>query len=473
MSENPNKSGSLKPSRGGIIPAALQARFGQAFFFVYLIALSSFVGAASVRVGFFPGKEYNSFINSLYSVRQFFDLYWQYKMQDLHPSRITWPENYPAWAAVMPKVAEDDLTLVQAFRGDSYGLFLVGAGGEIIHEWRIPEDAKKDLEQPEDALIPGDFLVIDGVSLDPNGDVVFTVDYHGVVKLDRCSNKIWTLSGNYHHSLAVDAAGDLWVPFRTYETEKASNAKWISAPYFSESVARLTPDGELIENFLLVDAAVNGKFEGLIAEGVPEIAKTLSSDITHLNDAEIVSKEFAAANPFLNEGDIMVSMRANDTVAIIDRQTRKFKFALSGLTLRQHDPDLLPNGNILIYDNRTEISQHNHLTYKPKGQGLGQSRIIEVNPRTQEAVWSFEGTEAKPFFSSIQGKIEPLDNGNVLVVEPEGGRAFEVDRESKEIVWQFANLVETKNGAPIYGRVTGATRHKRGDLPFLNEGACN
>lgn len=194
--------------------------------------------------------------------------------------------------------------------------------------------------------------------------------------------------------------------------------------------------------------------------------------MTHLNDADIVTAEFAARNPPAREGDILVSMRTLDAVAIIDRETRKFKFSLSGMMIRQHDPDVLLNGDLLIFDNRAEIAQHNRLTYMPAGQAFGQSRIIEINPRTQEIAWSWEGTKDSPFFSSIQGKIEPLENGNVLVAEPEGGRAFEIDRASGEIVWQFANLLKMRDGVPVYGRVTGATRHKRGDLAFLDAPAC-
>lgn len=451
---------------------AFSDRVGQAILFIYLCVVLVSVGAASLRFGFFPGKQLSYFFNTLSDVRSLISLQWQYRVQKLHPSKISWPAGYPARATVEPRIGKDSLTLVQAFRGDSYGLVLVDADGGLVHEWRIPDETNRDLAQPKDRLLPGDFKVIDGAHLYPNGDVVFTVDYYGVAKIDRCSNKIWTVAGEYHHSLSVDPAGDLWVPFREFRKSRTAGAEWISAPYFYESVARLSPDGEFRESFPLVDAAVGGRFEGLFAEGSPDTAKTVTSDITHLNDADIVGAEFAALNPHINEGDIVVSMRTIDSIAVIDRQTRKFKFALSGLTLRQHDPDLLPNGNILIYDNRTERSQHNHLSYLPEGQGLGHSRIVEINPRTQETVWSYEGAADSPFFSSIQGKIEPLENGNVLIVEPEGGRAFEVDRETKEIVWQFANLLEMKDGSPVYGRVTGATRHNRSDLDFLKEPAC-
>ena len=440
--------------------------------FVCLCLALAVFGAVSSKLAFFPGRQVNEFLSSFKDVRQLVELHWQYKVLNRHPNEITWPDGLPAHAPIKSQIGADELTLVQAFRNGSYGLFLVGADGLILHEWRIPPVVSAEFVKPSDRMMPGDFKVIDGALLFPNGDVAITVDYYGVARLDRCSHKIWSLPGEYHHSISIGPDGDLWVPFREFRTATKREESWISAPYFYESVAQISPDGVLKETFPLVDAAIAGRFEGLIAVGSPGDARTLSSDITHLNDADIVTAEFAATNPQLNEGDIIVSLRTVDAIAVIDRMTKKFKFALSGLTVRQHDPDILPNGNILLFDNRTVISQHNRLTYTPHGQALGQSRIVEINPRTQETVWSWSGSDAAPFFSSIQGKIEPLANGNVLVAETEGGRIFEIDRASGAVIWQFENLLRMENGAPVYGRVTGASRHARSDLPFLTEPAC-
>lgn len=458
--------------KGGRKSQSVGEAVNRALYFFYLCAVLTVFGAAASNFGFFPGRQLNSFFALFGDVRSLIALHWEYRVEKLHPNEIAWPDNYPAWTRVQPEIGADDLTLVQAYRNSVYGLFLVDAEGRIIHEWRMPPELDVDLVKSSDRLMPGVFKVIDGAHLYPNGDVVFTVDYYGVARIDRCSRKIWSLPGEYHHSLSVDKDGDLWVPFRDFQVSGDARTKWISRPYFNESVARISPDGDLKETFSLVEAAIDARFEALIAEGSPDIAKTVTSDITHLNDAEIVTAAFAAANPHLREGDIMVSMRTLDAIAIIDRNTHKFKFALSGLTLRQHDPDLLPNGDITIFDNRTQKSQHNHLTYQPQGQLFGQSRIVEINPRTQETVWSWEGTKERPFFSSIQGKIEPQPNGNILVAEPEGGRAFEIDRKTGAIVWQFANLLETRDGAPVYGRVTGASRRQRPDLPFLDAPVC-
>ncbi len=48
------------------------------------------------------------------------------------------------------------------------------------------------------------------------------------------------------------------------------------------------------------------------------------------------------------------------------------------------------------------------------------------------------GDEDSPFYSPSCGTAERLPNGNTLITESDGGRAFEVTPD-QEIVWEFYN----------------------------------
>ena len=50
--------------------------------------------------------------------------------------------------------------------------------------------------------------------------------------------------------------------------------------------------------------------------------------------------------------------------------------------------------------------------------------------------WEFDGTEQEPIYSKRSGGVQPLENGNLLIVETDGGRALEVT-EAGEVVWEF------------------------------------
>jgi Arylsulfotransferase (ASST) len=94
----------------------------------------------------------------------------------------------------------------------------------------------------------------------------------------------------------------------------------------------------------------------------------------------------------------------------------------------QHAPTPLQNGNILISDNGV------HRLDDP----LPFSRVIEINPATNEIVWTYQDTPVSNFFSPRMGNAQRLPNGNTLINEASFGRFFEVARDG-EIVWEYVN----------------------------------
>ena len=98
-------------------------------------------------------------------------------------------------------------------------------------------------------------------------------------------------------------------------------------------------------------------------------------------------------------------------------------WAMAGMWKRQHDPEFLDNGNILLFDNL--------------GHG-GFSKVIEFDPLTQAISWAYEGNAANDFRSTVLGASQRLSNGNTLITESTRGRAFEVTPDGT-IVWDFVN----------------------------------
>ena len=56
--------------------------------------------------------------------------------------------------------------------------------------------------------------------------------------------------------------------------------------------------------------------------------------------------------PMFKKGHILVSMREIHTIAIVDPEQEKVTWALTGMWRYQHEPRLLENGNLLLFDNR-------------------------------------------------------------------------------------------------------------------------
>ena len=120
--------------------------------------------------------------------------------------------------------------------------------------------------------------------------------------------------------------------------------------------------------------------------------------------------EWSHGNTIMPIGDdrVMFSFRNISTVGIIDKASGAIVWELGYETLaQQHDPNLLPNGNVLIYDNGSHRSD----------AGLPFSRIIEVNPANNEIVWEYADNPAYNFFSSYISGARRLPNGNTLITE--------------------------------------------------------
>ncbi|MGE0034828.1 MAG: aryl-sulfate sulfotransferase [Xanthobacteraceae bacterium] len=139
--------------------------------------------------------------------------------------------------------------------------------------------------------------------------------------------------------------------------------------------------------------------------------------------------EFAHANAIspLPNGDIYISFRRLNMIALIDRQTRKLKWEHRDDSFgMQHDCEPLANGNVTLFANGTNITTNPF------------SRVIELDPRTNRAVWEYRGKPTYTFFSPHISGAQRLGSGNTLICEGQWGRLFEVTPEG-DIVWEYVS----------------------------------
>jgi Arylsulfotransferase (ASST) len=142
----------------------------------------------------------------------------------------------------------------------------------------------------------------------------------------------------------------------------------------------------------------------------------------------------------LPNGNIMLSFRNICTIIQIDRKSGDIIWKMGPPELAvQHAPTLLPNGNILIFDNGLHAS----------------SRVIEVQPSTKAIVWKFQEPVPTDFFSPRIGNAQRLPNGNTLIDEGLFGRFFEVTSDG-EVVWEYVN--------PRFGYSTQTVPEQQNDV---------
>jgi Arylsulfotransferase (ASST) len=179
-------------------------------------------------------------------------------------------------------------------------------------------------------------------------------------------------------------------------------------------------------------------------------------DVIHTNDVEILSSADAPAFPRFEAGDALVSFRNLNLLIVFDPDSGVVKWSQTGPWLRQHDPDFLPDGRILVFDNRDDGAD---------GRLLGGSRIVAMDPVTREVEIIYKGTAETPFFTAVWGKVDLLDNDNFLITESNGGRVLEVTPDGT-IVWSFINRYD----ADRVLRISGATRYPESFADFDRSG---
>lgn len=252
-----------------------------------------------------------------------------------------------------------------------------------------------------------------------NGELLAMYMDHGLIRLDKDSNLLWAYKGRSHHDQFVDEDGNIYVLTRTlnrqHGLELESDLR--EGPIVEDHITVLSPAGEELKSISILDCFLNSEYAPLM-----EHIKVVS-DILHTNTIEPIDGSLADTMPMFQEGHILISMREIHTIAVLDPEQQKVTWAITGMWKYQHEPRLLENGNILLFDNRGH---------------QGKSKAIEFNPLTQEVVWTFKGNPPETFYSREAGSLDRLPNGNTLIVESEYGRAFEVTPAGK-IVWEFYN----------------------------------
>lgn len=249
----------------------------------------------------------------------------------------------------------------------------------------------------------------------PNGDLLAIFEGHSLIKLDQDSRLIWRSRCRAHHDFEVLPNGDILVLTREAHVVPEFDPK---EPILEDFVTWLGPDGKEKRRFSLLEALDASEFGELRAR-----ARERRKDILHTNSLSVLDGRLAARIPAFRAGNLLVSSRPLSFLAVVDPEREELVWTLQGSFREQHDPKVLANGNLLVFDNT--------------GRGDASS-VLELDPLTGATMWEYRGTPEAPFFTSTCGTAERFPNGNTLVTESDSGRAFEVTAQG-ELVWEFWN----------------------------------
>ena len=296
-------------------------------------------------------------------------------------------------------ITSGDLPLVQ----------LVDLEGRVVHTWR---------GQPHEKWSNADLLA-DGSLLIP----VRRGSQRWLLNLAWTGETRWRAKIRSHHDAELTLEGTV-ATLANVKRRIPTISRDVDTK--DHEIAILSRSGELLERASIHDLLANApeifRFQrvGRMEENSGQVI-----DLLHCNSLEFMHhRQLAERDPIYAAGNVLVSIRHQDTIAIFDWSAKRLVWAWGqGELSGQHDATMLANGNILIFDNGLERSW---------------SRIVELDPLRREIVWEYRAPDPGAFFSLRMGSSQRLRNGNTLVANSDSGEAFEVT-SAGEMVWRFLN----------------------------------
>jgi hypothetical protein len=342
-----------------------------------------------------------------------------------------------------PGQACDGYTLCMC--SDGTRAALINMRGEVVHQWRAP----LQMVWPDHPNLPApgneSLVYFNDGHLYANGDLLVLVEGptdarkpangYGLVKLDKDSRVLWKYAANCHHALDVGEDGTIYALSNDFVDRMPEGLAYLPTPCLVDCVDIVSAEGKPVRRIRLLEAFKKSPYASLLCtlekpkmfsdisppdEPMPAIREEMRRrDVLHTNAVAVLGRRLAPKFPLFKAGQLLLSPRHLDAIAVLDPETDTVVWAARGPWHAQHDPTFLDNGRLLLFDNL--------------GSARG-SRVLEYDPQTQAFPWSYPDETGKRFLSRLRGMCQRLPNGNTLIVISDGGEMLEVT-PGHELVW--------------------------------------
>ena len=318
-------------------------------------------------------------------------------------------------------------TLFSNLRG--YDANLIDMEGRICHRWHSDQGINYAY-----LLDNGNLLLITGAPGDPAGTGGLGGSGAALLELDWGSSVVWEYRDPLlHHDFERLPNGNtlalLWEalpPEMAVQVRGGYESNDGPQVMYGDVVKEITAQGEVVDQWR--------SFEHLSLEEDTICPLEGRREWTHGNTLNVTAS-----------GDLLVSYRSTSTVGIVDRATGSFSWKWGpGQISHQHQPTFLDNGRVLLFDNGSHRL----------APSTNYSRLIEIDPETNEIMWEYRGDPPISFYSYQISGAQRLPNGNTLICEGAPGRLLEVT-PSHHIVWEYINPMSGASGQVVGGTVSG------------------
>lgn len=271
--------------------------------------------------------------------------------------------------------------------------YLIDMNGRVVHYWPVQHSQWAEL--------------------DSDGSLFWDNYFGGLFHSDVDGKIFWEWHGRTHHDFHRYDDGSI---LTLYQRDFDRPDIFSRGPIQDDMLLLIDPDGFIRKDWTLSDHA-----DELATLSGIELPRQ-KADWAHTNTISVLPENpIGSMDNRFKQGNFLLSHRQLDVISIVDHESDEIVWAW-GLDILdgQHQAQMLPNGNILLFDNGTR---------------RGFSTVREFNPLNPDVpVWKYE--EPNSFFSPFRAGQQRLPNGNTLICESDCGHIFEVSPDN-EIVWDY------------------------------------
>lgn len=328
--------------------------------------------------------------------------------------------------------------------GSDYGAWIADREGTIKHAWKGFDKVWTSLENRESLSGDWGYYPV-GAHVYANGDLLVSFQGRGIfpfamgmAKFDKDSNLLWETSEYIHHWFSVDDSGNIYVPGLIKANaempleERNKTLVCDRGNFYYDSILVLDGAGNKVREIDMIEVLLESDLAGLISNDHNDQNTLHTCDPTHLNDVQVLSAEQAQYFPAFAAGDLLLSFRALNTIAVLDAKTDRIKWHQTGFSNQQHSPRYHNDNKILLFDNLGGET----------GQGVSRVIALDLTSPSSHIVYPTDRDALSDvdIFSQKAGHIDLSSDGSrVLIAWTHAGLISEVDIETGQLLWAWTN----------------------------------
>jgi hypothetical protein len=217
----------------------------------------------------------------------------------------------------------------------------------------------------------------------------------------------------FHHSIEQENDSTIWIPSIV---ENPSHYK-ISG-FRHDAICAVDPrNGKVKFIKSVADILIENGYQALLD-------LYYEDDAIHLNDIQPA----LYSSKYWQKGDLLISMRHRNTVALYRRSTNKILWLKTGPWLAQHDCDFVDGKTIMVFGNDflrqkdSLINGHNDIYFYD----------FENNKITTPYTKVMKQLEIK---TKSEGRCDLLSNGDLFIDESNNGKLYIINKDSVKMIY--------------------------------------